>query len=57
MKGSYENLTISIMGWYGNDNAGDEAVLSGILEHIKAIPNMPNINIFSDNPNQTSYIK
>jgi len=49
-----KDLTISIMGWYGNDNAGDEAVLAGILEHLKSINSISTINVFSNKPGETA---
>ena len=49
-----DNLTVSIMGWYGNRNAGDEAVLAGILEHVRGISPNVNINVFSKRPEETA---
>lgn len=49
-----KNINVSIMGWYGNANAGDEAVLAGILEHIRSLPINSSINVFSDNPLETT---
>lgn len=50
------NLTVSIMGWYGNRNAGDEAVLAGILQHVRKISPLATINVFSNRPEETSQL-
>lgn len=49
-------MKIGIVGNYGNNNNGDEAILAGIIEQLKAHYNIPaeDIVVFSNNPPQTS---
>ena len=49
-------MKIGIVGNYGNNNNGDEAILAGIIEQLKAHYDLPagNIVVFSNNPPQTS---
>ncbi|WP_301109032.1 polysaccharide pyruvyl transferase family protein [Sporosarcina sp.] len=49
-------MRIGIVGNYGNDNNGDESILSGILQQVKqefSVTN-ENITVFSNNTQQTS---
>lgn len=50
------SMKIGIVGNYGNNNNGDEAILAGILEQVKENYSIPaeNIVVFSNNPPQTS---
>lgn len=41
------------MGWYGNDNAGDEAILSGIVRLLCDVAYDPMFTVFSDDPDDT----
>src|SRR5690606_6149393 len=45
-----------IVGNYGNNNNGDEAILAGIIEQVKDFYKIGNeeITVFSNNPPQTS---
>ncbi|WP_033541671.1 polysaccharide pyruvyl transferase family protein [Planococcus sp. CAU13] len=49
-------MKIGIVGNYGNNNNGDEAILAGIIEQLEEFYNIPkkNIVVFSNNPPQTS---
>ena len=49
-------MKIGIVGNYGNNNNGDEAILAGIIEQVKVQYDIParNIFVFSNNPPQTS---
>lgn len=49
-------MKIGIVGNYGNNNNGDEAILAGIIEQVKVHYNIPvgDIVVFSNNPPQTS---
>lgn len=49
-------MKIGIVGNYGNNNNGDEAILAGIITQVKQFYNIGNENIvvFSNNPSQTS---
>lgn len=49
-------MKIGIVGNYGNNNNGDEAILAGIIEQVKVQYDLParNIFVFSNNPPQTS---
>lgn len=49
-------MKIGIVGNYGNNNNGDEAILAGIIEQVKAYYDIPvgDIVVFSNNPPQTS---
>ncbi|MHA6261040.1 polysaccharide pyruvyl transferase family protein [Sporosarcina sp. CAU 1771] len=49
-------MKIGIVGNYGNNNNGDEAILAGIIEQLKVQFDLParNICVFSNNPPQTS---
>lgn len=50
------SMKIGIVGNYGNNNNGDEAILAGILEQVKEHYNIKakDIVVFSNNPPQTS---
>lgn len=41
---------ITIMGWYGSHNAGDEAILSAIVTNIKHKIPLSNITVISNDP-------
>lgn len=45
--------TIGIVGNYGNDNAGDEAILMGLLSQLRAEDPSVKIVVFSMNPTQS----
>ena len=49
-------MKIGIVGNYGNNNNGDEAILAGIIEQLIEFYDIPrkNIVVFSNNPPQTS---
>ena len=49
-------MKIGIVGNYGNNNNGDEAILAGIIEQVKSHYNITvkEIVVFSNNPPQTS---
>lgn len=49
-------MKIGIVGNYGNDNNGDEAILQSIIEQVKAAFSVPseNITVFSNNTLQTA---
>ncbi|WP_203332230.1 polysaccharide pyruvyl transferase family protein [Planococcus beigongshangi] len=49
-------MRIGIVGNYGNNNNGDEAILAGIIVQLEEFYNIPkkNIVVFSNNPPQTS---
>lgn len=49
-------MRIGIVGNYGNNNNGDEAILAGIIEQVKDFYKIGNeeITVFSNNPPQTS---
>lgn len=49
-------MRIGIVGNYGNNNNGDEAILAGIITQVKQFYNVGNedITVFSNNPKQTS---
>ncbi|MFD1031870.1 polysaccharide pyruvyl transferase family protein [Metaplanococcus flavidus] len=49
-------MKIGIVGNYGNNNNGDEAILAGIIKQLLEFYNIPkeNIVVFSNNPPQTS---
>lgn len=49
-------MKIGIVGNYGNNNNGDEAILAGIIEQLTEFYHIPrkNIVVFSNNPPQTS---
>lgn len=49
-------MRIGIVGNYGNNNNGDEAILAGIIAQLEEFYNIPkkNIVVFSNNPPQTS---
>ena len=49
-------MKIGIVGNYGNDNNGDEAILSGLIEQVKQTfsVNSADITVFSNNTQQTS---
>ena len=49
-----KNKKIVISGYYGFDNAGDEAVLSGILEMLGNLDIKADITVLSSNPEATS---
>ena len=40
---------ILLSGYYGYNNAGDEAILKSIIQNIKSIDNTANITVLSDN--------
>ena len=46
-------IKIGIVGNYGNNNNGDEAILAGILNQIKSIDRNCDITIFSNTPSDT----
>lgn len=49
-------LKIGIVGNYGNDNNGDEAILLSIISQVTSTFNVPSdvITVFSNNPEQTA---
>lgn len=49
-------MKIGIVGNYGNNNNGDEAILAGIIEQLRVQYGLParNIYVFSNNPPQTA---
>jgi len=46
-------LKVGIVGNYGHNNNGDEAILAGILNQIKGIDGNCDITIFSNTPSDT----
>jgi len=46
--------SVFIAGYYGFDNAGDEAILSCMLEHLRALRPGLDIRVASGNPEQTA---
>ncbi|MEK4228401.1 polysaccharide pyruvyl transferase family protein [Solibacillus sp. FSL H8-0538] len=49
-------MKIGIVGNYGNDNNGDEAILLSIIRQLQKVFNIPtkNLVVFSNNPQQTA---
>ncbi|MER2108678.1 MAG: polysaccharide pyruvyl transferase family protein [Solibacillus sp.] len=49
-------MKIGIVGNYGNDNNGDEAILLSIIRQLEKVFSIPtkNITVFSNNPQQTA---
>ena len=45
---------ISISGYYGFDNFGDEGILSILVQNLKSLGNKVEITVFSSNPEKTS---
>ncbi|MFQ6060272.1 MAG: polysaccharide pyruvyl transferase family protein [Thermoplasmata archaeon] len=46
-------VRVSISGWYGHGNVGDEAILEGILKTLSDISMDIVVTVFSDNPQHT----
>ncbi|MGL5082091.1 MAG: polysaccharide pyruvyl transferase family protein [Microcoleaceae cyanobacterium] len=49
-----EDYRISILGWYGNDNCGDEAILTVMLSSLRQSFPQAKYWVFSANPKKTS---
>ncbi len=45
---------VSISGYYGFDNFGDEGILSILVQNLKSLGNKVEITVFSSNPEKTS---
>jgi polysaccharide pyruvyl transferase WcaK-like protein len=44
---------VAVIGYYGNNNAGDEALLSSVLRHIGASPRVAEVLVLSSKPQLT----
>lgn len=44
---------VTVCGWYGHGNVGDEAILEGVLESLTEISPEISVTVFSDNPKHT----
>ena len=51
---SSEEVNVTILGWYGNANSGDEANLAMLVARLKRSVPRVRIFVFSANPKQTS---
>ena len=49
------NYKIVISGYYGFNNAGDEAMLSAILQALRKTFDEPDITVISGNPKETAH--
>ena len=47
------DFRITVLGWYGNGNAGDEAVLSCLLADLRSIRPDATLCVFSADPKDT----
>lgn len=56
MGDSYTMTTILISGYYGFDNAGDDAVLYGIISSLQQVDPKINIRILSNQPEKTTQL-
>ena len=50
------NYKIVISGYYGFNNAGDEAMLSAIIQSLRSTFDTPEITVISGSPAKTSWI-
>lgn len=50
-----EGHKITILGWYGNQNGGDEAVLEMLVDSLRTVNPQGEITVFSANPAQTAH--
>ncbi|MGF1493555.1 MAG: polysaccharide pyruvyl transferase family protein [Microcoleaceae cyanobacterium] len=50
---SSQFIKISILGWYGNDNTGDEAILTVLLDSLRGLLPQADYAVFSANPDAT----